>query len=70
MSIFEGMSNLEIIKLLAPLIIIQLGLVVFTLFRLVKDKVRYLPKWGWALVILFINLIGPIMYLIIGRERD
>lgn len=70
MSIFEGMSNLEIIKLLAPLIIIQLGLVVFTLFRLVKDKVKYLPKWGWALVILFINLIGPIMYLIIGRERD
>lgn len=70
MSIFEGMSNLEIIKLLAPLIIIQLGLVVFTLFRLVKDKVKYLPKWGWALVIVFINLIGPIMYLIIGRERD
>lgn len=70
MSIFEGMSNLEIIKLLAPLIIIQLGLVVFTLYRLVKDKVKYLPKWGWALVIVFINLIGPIMYLIIGRERD
>lgn len=70
MSIFEGVSNLEIIKLLAPLIIIQLGLVVFTLFRLVKDKVKYLPKWGWALVILFVNLIGPIMYLIIGRERD
>lgn len=70
MSIFEDMSNLEIIKLLAPLIIIQFGLVVFTLFRLVKDKVKYLPKWGWALVILFINLIGPIMYLIIGRERD
>lgn len=70
MSIFEDMSNLEIIKLLAPLIIIQFGLVVFTLFRLVKDKVKYLPKWGWALVIVFINLIGPIMYLIIGRERD
>ncbi|MPM96173.1 Negative regulatory protein YxlE [bioreactor metagenome] len=70
MSIFEDMSNLEIIKLLAPLIIIQFGLVVFTLFRLVKDRVKYLPKWGWALVIVFINLIGPIMYLIIGRERD
>jgi hypothetical protein len=67
---FDGMTTIEIIKLLAPIIIIQLVLIVFTLFRLTRDKVKYLPKWGWALVIILINLFGPIIYLIIGRERD
>jgi len=26
-------------------------------------------KWVWALVIIFVNLIGPIVYLVIGREE-
>lgn len=67
---FDGMTTQEVIKLLAPVIIIQYALVIFALFRLAKDKVKYLPKWGWALVILFFNMVGPIVYLIIGRERD
>jgi len=67
---FDGMTTIEIIKLLAPIIVIQLVLVIFTLFRLTRDKVKYLSKWGWALVIIFINLFGPIIYLIVGRERD
>lgn len=67
---FEGMTILEIIKLLAPIIIIQLALVIFALYRLAKDEVKYFPKWGWALVIIFINMVGPIIYLIMGRERD
>jgi Phospholipase_D-nuclease N-terminal len=67
---FEGMTTIEIIKLLAPLFVIQFALIVFTLFKLTKDKVKYLPKWGWALIIIFLNLFGPIIYLIIGRERD
>lgn len=67
---FEGMSTIEIIKLLAPIIIIQIALIIFSLFKLTRDKVKYLPKWGWTLIILFINFFGPIIYLIIGRERD
>jgi hypothetical protein len=67
---FEGMTTIEIIKLLAPLIVIQLALIVFTLFKLTKDQVKFLPKWGWALIIIFLNLFGPIIYLIFGRERD
>ena len=67
---FDGMTTIQIIKLLAPVLIIQLGLIIFSLFRLTRDRVRYLPKWGWAMVIIFINLFGPIIYLIIGRERD
>lgn len=67
---FNSMNTLELIKLLLPVIILQFALVIFCIYRLIKDKVNYLPKWGWALIILFVNLFGPIIFLLIGRERD
>lgn len=67
---FEGMTNMEIFKLLMPIIAIEVCLMAFCLYRLTKDKVKFLPKWAWALIIIFINLFGPILYLLIGRERD
>ncbi|MBW9148270.1 PLDc N-terminal domain-containing protein [Clostridium sp. CM028] len=67
---FDGMALLEIIKLLAPVIIIEIVLVGFCLYRLTRDRVKFLPKWAWALVVIFIQLIGGISFLLIGRERD
>jgi uncharacterized membrane protein YczE len=67
---FTDMTTAEIIKLLMPLIILQFGLIVFCLYRLTKDKVKYLPKWAWALIIIFVNLFGAVIYLFAGRERD
>jgi hypothetical protein len=67
---FEEMALLEIIKLFAPIIIIELVLVGFCLYRLTKDRVKFLPKWAWALIIICIQLIGGIAFLLIGRERE
>lgn len=67
---FTDMTTAQIIKLLTPLLVLQFGLIVFCLYKLNKDKVKYFPKWAWALIIVFINLFGPIIYLFIGRERD
>ena len=69
-SMFTDMTTAEIIRLLMPLIILQFGLIVFCLYRLTKDKVKYLPKWAWALIIIFVNLFGAVIYLFAGRERD
>ena len=66
----EGMTLLEIIKLFAPVIILEVVLVGFCLYRLTKDRVKFLPKWAWALVIIFIQLIGGITFLLIGRDRE
>lgn len=52
-----------------PIILIELGLIVFAMVQLIKGDVRYLPKWGWVLIILFINIIGPIVFLAIGRKK-
>ncbi|HBM80050.1 MAG TPA: hypothetical protein DD426_04315 [Clostridiaceae bacterium] len=67
---FDNLSALEIIKLLMPLLIIQLALMIFSMYRLFKDKVKYLPKWAWFLIILLGEIIGPLVFLIFGREKD
>lgn len=67
---FEGMALVDIIKLLAPIILLEVVLIGFCLYRLILDKVKYLPKWAWALIILFIQLIGGVAFLLIGRERE
>jgi hypothetical protein len=66
----EEMSEMSILKIIAPLIVIQLVLMIFCLIRLKKDKAKYLPKWGWALIIIFGELWGPIVYLLIGRDGE
>ena len=57
----------KFLPLISPLVLIQLGLMVFALLDLRKrDKTRG-PKWMWALIIIFGELVGPIVYFIIGR---
>jgi DMSO reductase anchor subunit len=57
----------QFLPLIIPLVLIQLGLMVFALLDLRKrDKTRG-PKWMWALIIIFGELVGPIVYFIIGR---
>ena len=59
------------IPLLIPLLVIQLVLIGIALRDLVRRKrVKGGNKLLWGLVIVFIQYIGPILYLIIGREED
>ena len=60
----------KLIPLLIPLILIQLGLLIAALIDLSKRENIRGPKWMWVLVILFINIIGPIVYFILGREEE
>lgn len=60
----------ELLPLIWPLIVIQLGLMVFALIDLSRRSATRGPKWVWALVIIFINIIGPIVYFVIGREDE
>lgn len=62
----------EVLRLLPyfiPLIIIEYGLLIFALVQLVRNEVQHMPKWGWALIIIFINIIGPIVFLVVGRKK-
>lgn len=64
------MDNLsELIPFLIPVLLIQLALVVVALKDLINRERTKGPKWAWVLIILFFNFIGPIVYLLIGREE-
>ena len=39
------------------------------LMRAPAREVRLLPKWLWVVVVLFIFLLGPVMWLVLGRPR-
>lgn len=56
--------------LVAPLLIIQLILMVTALVDLIRINNTNGPKWLWVLIILFINIIGPIIYFVIGRRQN
>jgi hypothetical protein len=61
---------MKYLPLLIPLIIIQLGLMIAALIDLTKREKTRGPKWMWALIVIFVNMIGPIVYFVVGREEE
>ncbi len=60
----------QYLPLLIPIAVLQLGLMIFALVDLIRRQRTKGPKWMWALIILLINFIGPVVYLLAGREED
>ena len=61
---------IKYLPLLIPLFVIQLGLMIAGLVDLIKREKTRGPKWVWFLVVIFVNLIGPIIYFVVGREEE
>jgi hypothetical protein len=59
----------EILPFLIPVLLLELALLAIALLDLVRRERTRGPKWAWVLVIVLINLIGPIVYLMFGREE-
>ena len=66
----NGLS--EYLLLLIPLVLIQIGLLIFALLDLVKRPQEALngSKVMWVLIIALVNVIGPILYFIVGRKDE
>ncbi len=67
------MSDIEfprLILLLLPVILVQIGLMIFALVDVIRRPVVRGPKWAWILVIVFVNIIGPIIYFVAGRKEE
>ncbi|OMF34745.1 transcriptional regulator [Paenibacillus sp. FSL H8-0548] len=60
----------EILPIIAPIIVIQLILMVIALILCAKAEKTRGPKWVWVLIIIFVNLVGPIAFFIAGRRSD
>jgi hypothetical protein len=65
------MSQAQILLLLSPIIVIELVLIVVALRDLLKPErlVRGDSKLMWGILIVFIGLLGPLLYLTVGRRE-
>ncbi|MHB1525891.1 MAG: PLD nuclease N-terminal domain-containing protein [Candidatus Dormibacteria bacterium] len=56
---------------LAPVVVIELGLLVYCLVDLARrERVPGGSKWPWALLILAVGGLGPVAYLLLGRRES
>ncbi len=55
---------------LIPIIVLQLALMIFALVDLARRERTRGPKWLWVVIIVLGELIGPILYFVIGREEE
>ncbi len=60
------------IALLIPVLLIELVLICWGLYDLTRPdrRVRGDSRLLWGLAIVFMNVVGPILYFTIGRKED
>jgi Phospholipase_D-nuclease N-terminal len=66
------MSDTQLLLLLLPIIVIEIGLIVVAVRDLLRPErtVRGESKLMWGLIIVFIGMLGPILYLAVGRRPE
>lgn len=52
---------------LLPLILVGVAWVGYLWFDISRGRVKYLPKWAWALIVTLSIPVGGIVYLTVGR---
>jgi hypothetical protein len=66
------MTSTQILLLVLPIILIEIALILFALRDLLRPerRVRGDSKLMWGILIVFISLLGPILYLTVGRQDE
>ena len=60
---------LQLLPYIIPIVLLQLILMIVALVDLIRREKTRGPKWLWVIVIVLVELIGPIVYFIFGREE-
>ncbi len=62
---------LDNLPLFIPLILLQLGLMVTALIHVLKHpNYRFGNRGFWLIVVVFFQMIGPVVYFIFGRGEE
>jgi len=65
------METVEILKLLWPIILIQFVVQIFAIVDVARrKKTRNLTSAAWIVIIVVGEIVGPIVYFLIGRAED
>jgi hypothetical protein len=58
------------IPYLIPVILLELALVAFALRDLLPRTRVNGPKWLWVVIVLLVQIVGPIAYFVAGRRDE
>ncbi|MBT2732268.1 MULTISPECIES: PLD nuclease N-terminal domain-containing protein [Carnobacterium] len=62
---------IEYLPFIAPLILLQIGLAIFSAVHVVRHPhYRFGNRMMWLLVVLLIQWIGPLVYFVFGRGDE
>lgn len=62
---------LENLPLLIPVILLEVGLMVTALLHVLKHPTyRFGNKTMWILIVVFLQLIGPVVYFVFGKGEN
>ena len=66
------MTDTQILLLVLPIVVLELGLIVFALRDLLRPerRVRGDSKLMWGILIVVIGILGPLLYLTVGRRDE
>lgn len=55
---------------IAPILALQFILMTIALISCIREEKTNGPKWLWIPIILFISLLGPVLYFVFGRRNN
>jgi DMSO reductase anchor subunit len=61
---------MKYLPLIVPILLLQLILMISALVDILRREKTRGPKWLWVLIVIFGEMIGPILYFVIGREES
>jgi hypothetical protein len=61
---------IKYLPMLIPVFLVEITLLVIALLDLLRRQKTRGSKWIWLLVIFFVQMIGPIVYLVLGKEEE
>jgi len=68
--IITKISGIVPFEVILPILMIQIILLVIALIDLIRSEETHGPKWLWAVVIILLNIVGPVLYLVYGRKNQ
>jgi hypothetical protein len=67
----ENQELLNIIKLAWPLLLLQIGLQIYAIYDILKNKNTKHFQYGiWLVIVILGEIVGPIIYFVVGKSED
>ncbi|REE85394.1 phospholipase D-like protein [Paenibacillus taihuensis] len=65
----DQLTNSQLMTIILPLAIVQFILMIIAIVVCARAEQTRGPKWMWILIIIFGNLLGSIIFFLVGRKQ-